>query len=122
MFIPHTTIDEIASIRRKIAELRAREAALETRLVSTATSSVLPGLTANARIEINVHNVLDISRLPRDILNNPKYYVARQITSLRIEPHENNIDPSLFTAPKAPKSSSTEAISATDTPQMPTRH
>jgi hypothetical protein len=102
MFMPHTTVDEIANLRQKITELRVREMALEKRLVSKANANTFIGLTANARIEMNVHDVFDVSKLPADILDDPKYYTARQVTSLRIEPHDDMKDVSSFADQTAP--------------------
>ncbi|WP_148087088.1 hypothetical protein [Pacificibacter maritimus] len=92
----NSPVDELAQIKNSIAELRAREHALETRFVQLRNSGPFSGFAGELVIEQTAHEVFDIAKLPDTVLNDPRFYSLRQVTSVRIEPHEETNSHALF--------------------------
>lgn len=80
--------DELASVRAKIAALRARESALEAAFLEMNDTGLFPGFENMVRVERNSHSVFDISKLPDAILDDPRYYATRVVTRIHIEPRD----------------------------------
>ncbi|SLN29461.1 hypothetical protein AQS8620_00913 [Aquimixticola soesokkakensis] len=85
MYINQTLADELAAIRARISELRAREAVIEADLRRAGPDVRLRGFYHDAVIERTAHSVFDISRLPLDILDDPAFQSTRVVTQVRIE-------------------------------------
>lgn len=98
MFMTRSPVDELASIRNKIAELRAREAALEVRFLEMNDTGRFSGFNAEVVVERNSHEVFDIMKLPQEMLDDPRYYATRHVTTVRIEERE---DPELAFLPSS---------------------
>jgi hypothetical protein len=96
MYQPNSPVDELASIRAKIAELRARETTLVARFVELRDAGPFTGFAGNVVVDQAAHDVFDISKLPTALLNDARFYSLRQVTSVRIEPHEDIDSRSLF--------------------------
>ncbi|WP_439105430.1 hypothetical protein [Celeribacter marinus] len=86
MDLSHSPVDELAQLRRKIAELRVRESMLEAAFLQTRETGVFHGYRANVRIERSLQDVFDITKLPAQIVDDPHFQSTRVITSVRIEP------------------------------------
>ncbi|TNE62953.1 MAG: hypothetical protein EP336_18570 [Rhodobacteraceae bacterium] len=93
-------VDELARLRRKIAELRAREAALEAGFISSCASGRYHGLTCDLVVSHTAYQVFDISKLPPDTLGDDRYYATKQVTSIRIEEREDDALPAALNAPQ----------------------
>ncbi|MBU2868656.1 DUF4315 family protein [Pacificibacter marinus] len=89
MYQPNCPVDELAKLRAKIAELRARETTLEARFIELSNHSTFTGFSGNVVVSHSIHDVFDISKLPETILNDPAFYARHQVTSVRIEPHDD---------------------------------
>jgi len=89
MYQPNCPVDELVKLRAKIAELRARETTLERRFIELRNQGTFTGFAGNVVVSHCAHDVFDISKLPETILNDPAFYARRQVTSVRIEPHED---------------------------------
>lgn len=89
MYQPNSPVDELANLRTKIAELRARETTLEARFIGLRDQGTLTGFSGTLVVNNAVHDVFDIAKLPDAILNDPAFYTLRHVTSVRIEPHED---------------------------------
>lgn len=81
-----TPVDELMQIRRSLTELRAREAALEAMFLANDAHGPFGGFTAEARVVRCLHDVLDITKLPSEIVEDPKYYATRRTTRVILEP------------------------------------
>lgn len=86
MQIPRSPVDELATIRACIADLRSRESALEIGFLGHSDSDRFAGFSYNAVVERNSYEVFDIANLPKHILNDPRYYSRREVTTVRLEP------------------------------------
>ena len=72
-------VDELADVRRTLAQLRQRELELcdEIRTIATdAGDARIDGCDRMAVIETRAARVLDMSKLPNEILNDPEVFVA----------------------------------------------
>lgn len=96
MYQPNSPVDELASLRAKIAELRARETVLEARFIELRESGPFTGFSGDVVVDQTTHEVFDISKLPNAVLNDTRFYSLRQVTTVRIEPHEDIDKQSLF--------------------------
>jgi hypothetical protein len=96
MYQPNSPVDELASIRAKITELRAREATLVARFIELRDAGPFTGFSGDVVVNQAAHEVFDISKLPNAVLNDARFYSLRQVTSVRIEPHEDIDSRSLF--------------------------
>lgn len=85
----NSPVDELANLRARIIELRAREATLEVRFIDQRNQGFSTGRSGNVVVSHTSHHVFDISKLPDAILNDPALYTLRQVTTVRIEPHED---------------------------------
>lgn len=94
MYQPNCPVDELAKLRAKIAELRARETTLVARFIELRDQGRFTGFVGNVVVSDTAHDVFDISKLPETILNDLAYYARRHVTSVRIEPHEDIDSPS----------------------------
>jgi hypothetical protein len=89
MFMTRSPIDELARIRAKMGELRAREAALEVEFLENYGPGKHSGFSWELHVEQTAHRIFDISMLPDEVLNDPKYYSSRNSTRIRLDPrHE----------------------------------
>lgn len=89
MYQPNSPVDELANLRARIAELRAREIVLESRFIELRDTGPFTGFSGNVVVNQTTHEVFDISKLPSTVLNDTRFYALRQITSVRIEPHDD---------------------------------
>lgn len=89
MYQTNSPVDELVTLRAKIAELRARETTLETRFIELRNQGHFTGFSGRVMVSHAAHKVFDISKLPEAILNDPAFYALRHVTSVRIEPHED---------------------------------
>ncbi|PTQ72504.1 hypothetical protein [Celeribacter persicus] len=98
-------VDELARLRAKLAELRAREAALEAGFLTfSGTSGTVGryhGLTCDVVVSRTGYQVFDISKLPSEILHDARYYATKQVTSIRIEEHGEDDLPATYDGPQA---------------------
>lgn len=90
--MPHTilpAVDELADLRRTLADLRQRELELcdEIRTAATETGATqIAGDTRMAMIETRKPRQLDISKLPNEILTNPDMFSATPQTHVLLWP------------------------------------
>lgn len=89
MFMPNSPVDELAGIRAKISELRARETALVAQFVQLQNTGPFVGFAGDVVVDETTHEVFDISKLPAAILNDARFYSMRKVTTVTIEPHED---------------------------------
>lgn len=107
MYQANSPVDELSNLRARIAELRARETALEARFIELRDTGPFTGFSGDVVVSQTTHEVFDISKLPNAVLNDARFYSMRQVTSVRIEPHDDIDGDSLFagisdtTAPNA---------------------
>lgn len=97
MFMSRTPVDELARLRAQISELRAKEAALEISFLEMNDTGRFIGFHSDVVVERNTYDVFDITKLPKSILDDKKYYAQRHVTSVRIEAREEDELP-LFAA------------------------
>lgn len=88
MHMTHSYVDELISLRAKIAELRARAATLEANFINSPEIHKFSGFRADVLVERTIYDVFDISLLPETVAKDPKYYRAKQVTTVRIEDRE----------------------------------
>lgn len=88
MFMPRSPADELANLRNRIAELRAREAALEARFIEMNDEGRHIGYLADVIVERRAHDVFDITKLPPEIQNDPRFHTVKHVTSIRVEPRD----------------------------------
>ncbi|WP_434286574.1 hypothetical protein [Celeribacter sp. SCSIO 80788] len=93
-------VDELARLRAKIAELRARESALVAGFISAHAPGRYHGLTCDVVVSHTAYQVFDISKLPPEMLDDDRYYATKQVTSIRIEDHEEDVLPTALHAPE----------------------
>ncbi|MGC8202836.1 hypothetical protein ACP2AV_09055 [Aliiroseovarius sp. PTFE2010] len=86
MFMDRSPADELARIRARIAELRAREAALKAAFIEGNETGRFEGFAHDVVVQRTEQEVFDITRLPGEILENPLYYRTRFVTEVRTEP------------------------------------
>ncbi|WP_417241408.1 hypothetical protein [Celeribacter sp.] len=86
MDLSQSPVDELATLRRKITELRVRERMLEAAFLQTRDTGVFCGYRANVRIERSMQDVFDITKLPARILDDPQFQSTRVVTKVRVEP------------------------------------
>ncbi|MBU2935691.1 MULTISPECIES: hypothetical protein [Pacificibacter] len=90
--MPHTllpAVDELADLRRNLADLRQRELELCDEIRATATelgATQIAGDTRMAMIETRRPRQLDTSKLPNEILNNPDMFSAALQTHVLLWP------------------------------------
>jgi len=90
--MPHTllpAVDELADLRRNLADLRQRELELCDEIRATATklgATQIAGDTRMAMIETRRPRQLDTSKLPNEILNNPDMFSAAPQTHVLLWP------------------------------------
>ncbi|SFI59102.1 hypothetical protein [Celeribacter neptunius] len=99
MYMTRSPVDELARLRGKIAELKAREATLEARFLQGNTSGRYPGFTCDVVVSRTAYQVFDISKLPRDILDDERFYSTKHVTSIRLEEHDE--DDAMTVLPRA---------------------
>lgn len=99
MYMTRSPVDELARLRAKIAELKAREAVLESRFLETEGSGRYPGFTCDVVVTRTAYQVFDISKLPEELLNDERFYATKHVTSIRIEEHDASDAVAVF--PKA---------------------
>ncbi|MBW6418075.1 hypothetical protein [Celeribacter sp. PS-C1] len=90
MYMTRSPVDELATLRAKIAELRAREAAVEARFIEGNDTGRFPGFTCDVVVSRTAYQVFDISKLPHHILNDDRYYATKHVTSIRIEERDDS--------------------------------
>lgn len=90
MYMKPSAVDELVQIRTQIAELRARETALEAGFINAGDTTRFPGFAADVVVERNSYDVFDVSRLPRDMLNDDRFYRLKHVTTVRIEEHRES--------------------------------
>ncbi|WP_158401953.1 hypothetical protein [Celeribacter indicus] len=83
--MPRSPADDLARLRAQIAVLRAREAALEARFLEMNETGRFPGFTCDVVVSRTGHEILDVSKLPAGIVDDPRYRTTRHVTSVRIE-------------------------------------
>ncbi|AVW91569.1 hypothetical protein DA792_11175 [Celeribacter baekdonensis] len=88
MFMTRSPADELASLRAKIAELRARETALEARFIEMNDTGRFVGFSYDVVVSRTAYQVFDISKLPDSILNDDRFYATKHVTSIRVEPRD----------------------------------
>ncbi|WP_417270349.1 hypothetical protein [Celeribacter sp.] len=86
MDLSHSPVDELATLRRKITELRVRERMLEDAFLQTSDTGVFRGYHANVRVERSMQDVFDITKLPAHIRDDPQFLSTRVVTNVRVEP------------------------------------
>ncbi|WP_417273469.1 hypothetical protein [Celeribacter halophilus] len=92
MYMTRSPVDELARLRAKIAELRAREAALEARFIECNDTGRFPGYTCDVVVSRTAYQVFDISKLPQEMLDDDRYYATKHVTSIRIEDRDDGMD------------------------------
>ncbi|NIY80352.1 MAG: hypothetical protein HWE33_07470 [Rhodobacteraceae bacterium] len=100
MYMTRSPVDELARLRAKIAELRAREAALEARFIEGNDTGRFPGYSWDVVVSRTSYQVFDISKLPQHILNDDRYYATKHVTSIRIEDRDESDAVIMLDAPE----------------------
>lgn len=86
MFQKQLPADELAQVRRKIRDLRAREVALRKCFTEDVDDGVYEGCDYDVVVRLQKQCVLNKSRLPDEILNDPQYFDIRYAPNVRVVP------------------------------------
>lgn len=86
MFQNQLPADALAQVREKIHALRRREIALRKCFTEDCDDGVYEGCNFDAVVRLQKRCVLNTSRLPDEILNDPQYFDIRYTPVVRIVP------------------------------------
>lgn len=79
-------IDDLGRLRGEIARLKAREAELRADLIARCGAGRFAGMAHEARIAMHERRVFDQTRLPAEVLENPRYRKASRAVVLAVAP------------------------------------
>lgn len=111
MIAHRSPVDELAYVRARIAELKAREATLRMAFLENNETGRFPGYSNDVLVQRKGQKIFDSSRLPEHIRDDPQYYRMHYATYVRVVEKEDTPlclvreeDPfSAFVAPKRPQ-------------------
>ena len=96
--------DELAHVRDEIRALRAREVALRRCFTEECDSGLYEGCEFDVEVRMEKRCVLNKSRLPAEILNDPQYFDVRYSPMVQVRPR---------TEPRLPMDFTQSGLSAT---------
>lgn len=111
MIAHRSPVDELAYVRARISELKAREATLRMAFLENNETGRFSGYSNDVIVERKEQQEFDSSRLPEHIRDDPQYYRTRFTNYVRVVEKENTPlslmreeDPfAAFVAPKRAK-------------------
>ncbi|MGH1331667.1 MAG: hypothetical protein ACRBBK_12360 [Paracoccaceae bacterium] len=111
MIAHRSPVDELAYVRARISELKAREATLRMAFLENNETGRFPGYSNDVLVQRKEQQIFDSSRLPKHIRDDPQYYRTRFTNYVRVVEKEDTPltlvreeDPfAAFVAPKRPQ-------------------
>lgn len=88
MFNTQTPADELAKVRDEIRILRDREIELRKCFTRNCDEGVYEGCEFDVEVRLQKRCVLNQSRLPDEILNDPQYFDVRYAPIVRVMPRK----------------------------------